>query len=347
MMRGMKLPEPAHDADTALASIDHNRVWRNGKLTEVDLPPSELIKLAKHAADGTDALVWIDLVRPTPEALSVVVEHMGLPQTAVEDALAPHERAKMIRHDSHVFFTVYTARLSARAPREERLSFSRVSGIVQSSTLVTIRLDDHVSLDELTSRWDQDPGLLSEGTSALVYGLLDYVVDTHFDTIQHLDDEMERLEDALFERRATGSTFQRDLFALRKELVHLRRVVLPMREIVSGILHTPDRGALDPWYDDLYDHVLRAMEWTDSLRDLLNSVFETNLSLQDARLNTIMRSLAAWAAIIAVPTLITGWFGQNIPYPGFGEPIGLMLSVAFIAISIVGLFFAFKKRDWL
>ena len=104
-------------------------------------------------------------------------------------------------------------------------------------------------------------------------------------------------------------------------------MVLPMREVINAVLrHRKDINApteLDPWYDDLYDHVLRASEWTESLRDMVTTIFETNLSLQDARLNTVMKKLTGWAAIIAVPTAVTGYFGQNVPYPGFGKDMGL------------------------
>ena len=101
------------------------------------------------------------------------------------------------------------------------------------------------------------------------------------------------------------------------------------------------------YYDDLYDHVLRASEWTESLRDMVTTVFETNLSLQDARLNTIMKKLAGWAAIIAVPTAITGWFGQNVPYPGFGEMFGFWQSVLLVVGASLALFVVFRRKDWL
>ena len=101
------------------------------------------------------------------------------------------------------------------------------------------------------------------------------------------------------------------------------------------------------WYDDLYDHVLRAAEWTESLRDMVTTIVETNLSQQDTRLNTVMKQLAAWAAIIAVPTAITGWFGQNVPYPGFSEVSGYWQSVGLIAVLSITLYIVFKRRDWL
>jgi magnesium transporter len=93
--------------------------------------------------------------------------------------------------------------------------------------------------------------------------------------------------------------------------------------------------------------VIRAAEWTESLRDMVSSVFETNLSLQDARLNEVMKKLAAWAAIIAVPTAVTGWFGQNIPYPGFGDATGLVQSIVLMVVGTIGLYILFRKVDWI
>ena len=112
--------------------------------------------------------------------------------------------------------------------------------------------------------------------------------------------------------------------------------MLPMREVVNTVMRrgwTTRRPAeLDPYYADLYDHVLRAAEWTESLRDMITSMFETNLSLQDARLNTVMKKLTGWAAIIAVPTAITGFYGQNVPYPGFGTHWGFWVSRSLITL---------------
>ena len=104
---------------------------------------------------------------------------------------------------------------------------------------------------------------------------------------------------------------------------------------------------LDPVYADLYDHVLRASEWTESLRDMVTTVFETNLSMQDARLNVVMKKLTGWAAIIAVPTAITGFYGQNVAYPGIDTVGGFVTSSAVIVLLVIVLFVMFRKRDWL
>ncbi len=100
-------------------------------------------------------------------------------------------------------------------------------------------------------------------------------------------------------------------------------------------------------YADLYDHVLRVSEWTESLRDMVTTVFETNLSLQDARLNIVMKKLTGWAAIIAVPTAITGFYGQNVLYPGIETVGGFVTSTTIIVVLVLGLYVMFKRRDWL
>ena len=131
----------------------------------------------------------------------------------------------------------------------------------------------------------------------------------------------------------------------------MSRVVLPMREVVNSIQHrrldAKTAPQLDPLYADLYDHVLRVSEWTESLRDMVTTVFETNLSLQDARLNTVMKKLTGWAAIIAVPTAITGFYGQNVDYPGLESFGGFVTSTTLIVLTILLLYWMFKRRDWL
>ena len=206
-------------------------------------------------------------------------------------------------------------------------------------------------VDELVERWDDNADLLKKGSAALLHGILDVVVDSQFDTIQQLDDAIESLEDNLFDDKSQTRQLQRDTYRLRKELVELRRVVLPMREVVNTVMRRSFQGTdpteLTSWYYDLYDHVIRASEWTESLRDMVTTVFETNLSLQDARLNTIMKKLTGWAAIIAVPTLVTGWYGQNIPYPGFNEVSGVITSAVLSVLTSVLLYLGFRRRNWL
>lgn len=294
----------------------------------------------------------MDLLEPTRAAMTELAAKFDLPATTVEDALAPFERPKVTTHGDSVFFTVFTATWNSpqSPPKGSRLGSERLSGIVTPRILVTIRLSDRLRTAPFLERWDENSELLSEGTPALLHGILDAIVDQQFDTIQALDEVIDDVEGQLFaDNGPTKRSTVQEIFWLRKDLVVLRRVVLPMREVVTAIVRRRPRDGseLDHWFDDLYDHVLRAADWTDSLRDMVSSLYDTNLSLQDNRLNDIMKKLAAWGGIIAVPTAITGWFGQNVPYAGFGHPWGVWLSLGLIVAVSTSLFVAFRARDWL
>ena len=137
---------------------------------------------------------------------------------------------------------------------------------------------------------------------------------------------------------------------MRQALVRFHRLVVPMREAVSGLMrreHAVVDEELYPYYQDVYDHVLRVSESTDALRDLVSTIVETNLSLRDYRPNQIMKKVTSWAAIIAVPTLITGWYGMNVPYPGSGETWGVVSAAVLVAVLVVVLYLLFKRSEWL
>lgn len=337
------------------------RLWRDGQVVEEDFPLSQV---SEHL-DADGSLIWVDLCDPDRAELGQLAQELGLDPHAVEDSVTAHERPKATRHATHTFVTMYATRLGVDEPggppgrdggsaadRASRLELQRISAFVMPRGVITVRPDSRFDMAGVLQRWEDDRDLLAYGVGTLVHGLIDTVVDGHFETIQQLDDAIEGLEDLLFEESGRTRQVQLQTYRLRKELVEMRRVVLPMREVVNGVLrHRLDqaghRPELDGYYDDLYDHVLRAAEWTESLRDMITTVFETNLSLQDARLNTVMKKLTGWAAIIAVPTAVTGWFGQNIPYPGFGQRSGLFMS----ALVIIGLgtvlYAVFRRRGWI
>ena len=214
-----------------------------------------------------------------------------------------------------------------------------------------MRKDDGLDIGAVVGYWDASPDLAAYGVGFLLYGLLDNVVDGHFAAVQVLDDAIEGLEDRLFaDDRKLDKEVQRHSFELRKSLVILRRVVLPMREVVNSLMRRDLRVVtepLHPYYQDIYDHVLRATEWTESLRDLVTTILETNLTIQGNRMNVITKKVTSWAAIIAVPTLVTGVYGMNVPYPGFGQAWGVGVSFLIMVVLAVVLYVAFRRNDWL
>jgi len=313
------------------------RLWRNGVLEKENFPFEDL---SQYICEE-DCLVWADLQAPDADRLA----ELALNALAVEDVTAHHERPKASRYSTHTFLTAYSLRLESDSGE---LEYTQVSAFVLKHAFVTVHADEF-DVDRIVERWDDNSDLIKYGVKALAWGMLDVLVDGHFDVVQQLDDEIEDLEDLLFDQASTNHETQRRTFALRKALVHVRRAVLPMREVVNTLMRRDFdiTEELRPYYDDLYDHVLRAAEWTESLRDMISSVFETNLSLQDARLNTIMKKLTSYTALIAIPTAVTGFYGQNVPYPGFGKHGGFITSVLVIVGLAGTLYLIFKRKGWL
>jgi magnesium transporter len=325
-------------------AIGRTRLYRSGALVEEGFPIEEISTRLEE--DGT--VVWLDLASPSEADLETITEEFSLDPLAVEDAVAAHERPKLDRYPDHLFLNLYAAYVDHRTMD---LATSEIAAFVTPRALITVRKDDRFDADQLTALWDENVDLGRSGVGFLLHGLLDLVVDSHFSAVQALDDELEALEDHLFDTQGSGGIdVPRRSFDVRKSLVRLRRVVLPMRELVNTLMRR-HLGVVDdtmtPYYQDVYDHVLRATEWTEGLRDFVTTILETHLTIQGNRLNETMKKLTSWAAIIAVPTAVTGFFGQNVPYPGFQKAVGFYASVAIMIGIGLGLYASFKRRGWL
>jgi magnesium transporter len=342
-----------HDPDravhTAICSATptkcqaRTRLYRGSVLAAEGFPVDDI---SEHLKDPT-AVVWLDLRDPDREDLAVLKSEFGLHPLAVEDAVQEHERPKLDRYRSHLFMTAYGVQLSTETGE---LHTSELAAFITPRALITVRKDDGLDIGSVVAYWDASLDLAKAGVGYLLWGLIDNIVDGHFAAVQALDETIEGLEDQLFDDKARDRDVQRRSFELRKSLVLLRRVVLPMREVVNSLmrrdLHVVEDPML-PYYQDVYDHVLRATEWTESLRDLVTTILETNLTIQGNRLNVITKKVTSWAAIIAVPTLITGYYGMNVPYPGFGSHWGVLASALIMIVGVGGLYLIFRRRDWL
>lgn len=319
------------------------RAYKGGKLFAEGFDPA---CISDHL-DDPGVVVWYDLTEPAPADLAQVAEEFGLSPLAVEDALTERQRPKLDHYPDHLFLSLYGMRLAD----DDTLHSSELAVFVSKRFLITVRKDGGFDMDRVVKAWDAASDLAVSGASFLLWGLLDVIVDGQFAAVQELDERLDDLEDLLFETSTAGvATVQRRSFTLRKALVLMRRLVTPMREVVNALLRR-ELGLVDermaPYYQDVYDHVLRASEWTDGLRDLVTTITETNLTIQGNRLNEIMKKLTAYAAIVAVPTAVTGFFGQNVPYPGFGHHSGFWASIALMLVIAGGLFVAFRRWDWL
>ena len=318
------------------------RVYCKGILEAEDFPVADI---SDHL-ERTDTVVWVDFCGPTKEELHELADELGLHELAVEDALGPHQRPKLDHYASHNFLACHGVELQ----EDGTLIETEIDAFINARWLVTVRKDENFLLEPVLARWDRSTDLAVHGVSFLLYGLLDAVVDSYFDAVERFDEFYDQISEGIFAEKPIPPSEQKHWFQTRQALIRFHRLVFPMREAVSGLMrreHSTVADDLYPYYQDVYDHVLRVTESTDALRDLISTIVETNLSLRDYRTNQIAKQVTSWAAIIAVPTLITGWYGMNVPYPGYGKTWGVWAAGLLVAVVSGGLYVAFRKRDWL
>ena len=319
------------------------RSYRRGVLAAEGF---DVADISDHLADP-DTVLWVDLCTPTMEQLHELNDELGLHELAVEDALGPHQRPKLDHYATHLFLSCHAVRVDLE---QGRLAETEVDAFLNERWLVTVRKDEKFAIEPVLERWDRSPDLTQHGVSFLLYGLLDVVVDGYFDAVQAFDDYYDDVSDNIFSEHPLDPIEQRRWFDMRRAMVRFHRLAVPLREAVSSLMrreHAAVPEDLYPYYQDVYDHILRISESSDSLRDLVSTIVETNLSLRDYHQNQIVKKVTSWAAIIAVPTLITGYYGMNVPYPGSGSTAGVVASAILVLVISGSLYLLFRRRDWL
>jgi magnesium transporter len=324
--------------------VIRTRVYRDGKCIDENFDPA---RISDHLGVG-GCVVWLDLDAPNPDELALLAEEFDLNALAVEDARTERQRPKLDHYDDHVFISLYDVTLDAQTGQ---MRAHELAVFAAKQYLITVRKTPGYPIDPVVERWDDNLHLAKHGVGYLLWGLLDVVVDGHFQTVQQLDDQIETLEDLLFDPGDTGTKVQRQSYELRKSLVRFRRVVLPTREVLNALMRREmdivDQDLM-PYYQDVYDHVLRAADWSDSLRDLVSTILETHLTIQGNRMNEIMKKVTSWAAIAAVPAVITGYYGMNVlTFPHNGTHSGGYAALILMAVIVAFLYVMFRKRDWL
>lgn len=319
------------------------RAFRHGQVEAESFPVADV---SDYLTDP-DSFVWVDLIGPTAGELDELAAELGLHELAVEDAIGPRQRPKLDRYPSHLFLTTYYIRLDVE---EATLQETEVNAFFSDRWLITVRQDDGLPIQSVTARCDNSPELLRHGVGFLLYTLLDVIVDDYFDVLSDFDEFYEDVSDAIFAERPLEPDRQRHWFEMRQATVRFHRLVVPMREAISALMRHEQRivpEGLYPYFQDVYDHMLRVSESSDSLRDLVAAIVETNFSLRDYRQNQVVKKVSSWAAIVAVPALITGYYGMNVPYPGSGSVAGVLWSTGLIVGVSATLYLIFRRNDWL
>jgi magnesium transporter len=315
-------------------------VRRTGRLDIADAPTT-------MGEEGS--FVWLGLYEPTTEEFSEVRRHFSLHELAVEDALSAHQRPKLEMYDESVFVVVKTARY---LDAEECIEFGEILVFIGEGFLVHVRHGEATPLTPARRSIESRPDLLACGPSAVLYGILDHVVDSYESVVAGLDNDVHEVELAVFADQADDADEAAErIYFLKREVLELRDalapLVKPLHDLASVRIEFVHEDTRE-YFRDVSDHLARMVEEVGRINDLLASVLSANLTRVSVRQNEDMRKISAWAAILAVPTALAGIYGMNFGHmPELDWQLGYPAVLAVMAVICVALHRAFKRSGWL
>jgi magnesium transporter len=317
------------------------RVYHRGKLVR-DLGPHEALP---EDCDPGD-FFWLGLFAPTPEELSSIAKRFGLHPLAVEDALKANQLPKVEVYGDQLFVVARTATLDGEA-----IHAGETALFLGRHFLVSVRHGSARAHTDVRARLESLPAKLAHGPDYVLYAVLDFIVDGYFPVIDAIEDRMLGVEDRVMDTPLSAADI-RHLYKQRHEIIRFQRLVGMMKEVAARLANGDELPAIDPvvrpFFRDVWDHVQRAEYRLAGLRDIAVSVIETNGMLEQQRQGAITRQLAAWAAILAVPTAIAGIYGMNFDYmPELRWPFCYPLIVGGMTAICLTLYWRFKRIGWL
>ncbi len=330
-------PEPQTAIETGVIAAS---VYAAGRRV-LDIPVDEAGAWSKRAGH----IVWIGLLEPSHELLARVQAQLNLHPLAIEDAGKPHQRPKLEQYGDALFIVARTAQML-----NDRIVFGETHIFVGHGYVVSVRHGASTSYNAVRQRCEACPALLSNGEDYILYAILDFIVDNYMPVLETINAEVETLEDNVFVTALDQSKVQR-LYMLRRDLLRLRNAALPLVEVCRRLEHAdakPIGAEMQPLFRDVTDHVRRIQDEIDALREVLAFAFEASLMTGQAQQTQITRRLAAWAAMLAVPTAIAGIYGMNFEnMPELKWQYGYFVVVGGILAACVTLYVRFRRSGWL
>jgi magnesium transporter len=292
-----------------------------------------------------ECFVWVGLYNPSAEELAEMRREFGLHELAIEDAQQGHERPKIEEYGETLFAVLQTVEIEG-----DELKTGEVDVFVGRNFVLSVRSRTERGFAGVRARCEQEPALLKHGAGFVLYALMDAIVDRYFPVLDALELELERIEEKMFEGAPTRGSVEA-LYALKQKLMVLKHVVSPLLE-AAGKLHggrVPQVCAgMQDYFRDVYDHLFRINQLIDSQRDMVVTAMSVNLSLTAVQENETTKRLAAYAALVAVPTMIAGIYGMNFEQmPELKWAFGYPLSIGVMVAIDVYLFYRFRKARWL
>jgi magnesium transporter len=289
--------------------------------------------------------VWVALRDPEPSELTEMQEEFGLHELAVEDATHGHQRPKIEEYGDSLFVVLHTVEAVG-----DELQAGEIDIFVGRNYVLSVRSHSPKGLQEVRARTEREPELLKNGAGYVLYALMDAVVDRYFPVLDALETRLEAIEEEIFANRSPRINIEA-LYGLKQKLMVLKRATAPLLEGVSRLFggRVPQVCAgLGEYYRDVYDHLLRLNQSIDSERDTVTTAISVNLAMITIGETEVTKRLAAYAALVAVPTMIAGIYGMNFEQmPELKWAFGYPVSLAAMAAIDGYLWYRFRKAGWL
>ena len=296
-----------------------------------------------------ECFVWVALCDPTPEELDQMAEEFGLHPLAVEDARKGHQRPKIEEYEDSLFVVLH----ALEAPPEgieADFAVHEVAIFAGRNYVLSVRPCSMKGFAEVRARCEREPDLLRNGSGFVLYALMDAIVDRYFPVIDALDSQLEAAESRLFEHTSTRGRLA-DLYSLKRRLMTLKHAVAPLMESIGKLYggRVPQLCVTtQEYFRDVYDHLLRIHGEIESIREMQATAISVNIALITLSESEVTKRLAAWGALITVPTLIAGIYGMNFAHmPELSWTYGYLFSLGIMAVVDLLLFWRFRKVKWI
>jgi magnesium transporter len=302
-------------------------------------------QVSEALAENPDHFVWVGMHEPDAGEMKLVTEEFSLHELAVEDATRLQHRPKIESYGDTLFVVVRTARLD-----DDDICLGHTYIFVGPRYVLTVRQGPSFSYAKVRQHCEQTPKMMKHGPAYVLYAILDFVVDNYYPVMEGLSDHLKSIEHDVF-----GSTFRRKtirhLYDIKRELVNMRLAATPLQDICSYLMHVDEKmmpKAIYPYLRDVNDHVLRINDVINAQSEMVKVAMDVNMAMVTVGQNEVVKRLASWAAILAVPTMIASFYGMNFEYMPelkwhFGYPVAL-------GVMMVGCFFLWrrlKRMGWL
>lgn len=292
-----------------------------------------------------DHFIWLGLREPDPALLASIQNAFGLHELAVEDARSAHQRPKLEEYGDSLFIVLHTAVLA-----NDGIEFGETHFFVGSHFLVTVRHGASLGHSKVRARCEALPHQLAKGPGFALYAIMDFIVDNYIPVLDGLQARFDALESAIFANHPSRQTME-GLYELKRELIQMQGIIMPVIDICNVLMHSHEINIpkdVRLYFRDIADHISRIDRAMDGMREMLIAAMQVHLTFETVRQNEVVKRLAGWGAILAIPTMLFSWYGMNFRHmPELEWEYSYPLVVGGVSIGSLLLYWRLKRSGWL